>query len=327
MHGRERGRTIGFPTANLACETECIPPTALRYPRHPGRRRVSVDHQHRDASDVCGECAIDSRRTSSTSRVTSTGCESSSSWSRESAPSRSSTAPTRSRRRSRSTSKGCAKFSPRRSRQRIFRSVISRSDCRRLGELQHEAIGLAPMLEDEPRAIVFGMTQRARCPGKFESRLLDVLDQKILVDAMKRRRLRVAGARLAAVIDDPEMRRALPTTADWPWDSLRWPRLHSPQLPKTELSKQVALVRPLIVQAFNRNERMCLAIPGKVVETYREHDVLMGKVDFGGVFKRVCLDHTPRRAAGAVRDRPRRLRPAMWSTRRKPSRSLLSWRA
>jgi hydrogenase expression/formation protein HypC len=38
---------------------------------------------------------------------------------------------------------------------------------------------------------------------------------------------------------------------------------------------------------------MCLGIPGKVVETYREHDVLMGKVDFGGVFKRVCLDHVP----------------------------------
>jgi hydrogenase expression/formation protein HypC len=38
---------------------------------------------------------------------------------------------------------------------------------------------------------------------------------------------------------------------------------------------------------------MCLAIPGKVVETYREHEVLMGKVDFGGVFKRVCLEHTP----------------------------------
>ena len=27
---------------------------------------------------------------------------------------------------------------------------------------------------------------------------------------------------------------------------------------------------------------MCLGIPGKVVETYREDDVLMGKVDFGG---------------------------------------------
>jgi hydrogenase expression/formation protein HypC len=30
-----------------------------------------------------------------------------------------------------------------------------------------------------------------------------------------------------------------------------------------------------------------------VVETYREHDVLMGKVDFGGVSKRVCLEHVP----------------------------------
>jgi hydrogenase expression/formation protein HypC len=38
---------------------------------------------------------------------------------------------------------------------------------------------------------------------------------------------------------------------------------------------------------------MCLAIPGKVVETSREHDVLMGKVDFGGVLKRVCLEHVP----------------------------------
>lgn len=38
---------------------------------------------------------------------------------------------------------------------------------------------------------------------------------------------------------------------------------------------------------------MCLGIPGKVVEIYREHDVLMGKIDFGGVFKRVCLEHVP----------------------------------
>ena len=38
---------------------------------------------------------------------------------------------------------------------------------------------------------------------------------------------------------------------------------------------------------------MCLAIPGKVVETYQEHDMLMGKVDFGGVSKRVCLEHVP----------------------------------
>jgi hydrogenase expression/formation protein HypC len=37
---------------------------------------------------------------------------------------------------------------------------------------------------------------------------------------------------------------------------------------------------------------MCLGIPGKIVETYQEHDILMGKVDFGGVLKRVCLEHT-----------------------------------
>jgi hydrogenase expression/formation protein HypC len=38
---------------------------------------------------------------------------------------------------------------------------------------------------------------------------------------------------------------------------------------------------------------MCLGVPGKVVETYREDDILMGKVDFGGVSKRVCLEHVP----------------------------------
>lgn len=38
---------------------------------------------------------------------------------------------------------------------------------------------------------------------------------------------------------------------------------------------------------------MCLGIPGRVVETYREHDVLMGKIDFGGISKRACLEHVP----------------------------------
>lgn len=38
---------------------------------------------------------------------------------------------------------------------------------------------------------------------------------------------------------------------------------------------------------------MCLGIPGRVVETYRENDILMGKVDFSGVGKRVCLEHVP----------------------------------
>ena len=38
---------------------------------------------------------------------------------------------------------------------------------------------------------------------------------------------------------------------------------------------------------------MCLAIPGRVVNTFLEHDVLMGKVDFGGVVRQVCLEHVP----------------------------------
>jgi hydrogenase expression/formation protein HypC len=38
---------------------------------------------------------------------------------------------------------------------------------------------------------------------------------------------------------------------------------------------------------------MCLGIPGRVVRVFREHDVLMGKVDFGGVLKQVCLEHVP----------------------------------
>ena len=43
---------------------------------------------------------------------------------------------------------------------------------------------------------------------------------------------------------------------------------------------------------------MCLGIPGKVIATYREHDVLMGKVDFSGVCKRVCLEHVAEVQAG-----------------------------
>ena len=43
---------------------------------------------------------------------------------------------------------------------------------------------------------------------------------------------------------------------------------------------------------------MCLGIPGKVVETYRDNDVLMGRVDFSGIFKRVCLEHVPQARPG-----------------------------
>ena len=38
---------------------------------------------------------------------------------------------------------------------------------------------------------------------------------------------------------------------------------------------------------------MCLGIPGKVIAVFREHDLLMGKVDFGGVSRSVCLETVP----------------------------------
>jgi hydrogenase expression/formation protein HypC len=38
---------------------------------------------------------------------------------------------------------------------------------------------------------------------------------------------------------------------------------------------------------------MCLGVPGKVVEILREEDVLMAQVKFGGITKRVCVEHVP----------------------------------
>ena len=43
---------------------------------------------------------------------------------------------------------------------------------------------------------------------------------------------------------------------------------------------------------------MCLGVPGQVKETYRENGLLMGKVDFGGVAKRVCLEYVPDATVG-----------------------------
>ncbi len=43
---------------------------------------------------------------------------------------------------------------------------------------------------------------------------------------------------------------------------------------------------------------MCLSIPGKVMEIYNDGSLLMGKVDFGGVLKEVCLDYVPEAKTG-----------------------------
>lgn len=43
---------------------------------------------------------------------------------------------------------------------------------------------------------------------------------------------------------------------------------------------------------------MCLAIPGKILESFEEHGILMGRVEFGGVIKKVCLEHVPEAEKG-----------------------------
>ena len=43
---------------------------------------------------------------------------------------------------------------------------------------------------------------------------------------------------------------------------------------------------------------MCLGIPGKVIEIYDTDGVRMGKIDFGGLVKEVCLAYVPEVVVG-----------------------------
>src|SRR5262245_12059890 len=61
--------------------------------------------------------------------------------------------------------------------------------------------------------------------------------------------------------------------------------------PSSPIQRIAPLYRgPRTVAAPSEEMPMCLGVPGRVIQTYREHDVLMGKVDFGGVIKRACLE-------------------------------------
>jgi hydrogenase expression/formation protein HypC len=43
---------------------------------------------------------------------------------------------------------------------------------------------------------------------------------------------------------------------------------------------------------------MCLAVPGKILEIYETNGLLMGKIDFGGVTREVCLSYVPEAEIG-----------------------------
>lgn len=43
---------------------------------------------------------------------------------------------------------------------------------------------------------------------------------------------------------------------------------------------------------------MCLGVPGQVIEIYEELGARMGKVNFGGIVKAVCLEYVPEVTVG-----------------------------
>ena len=43
---------------------------------------------------------------------------------------------------------------------------------------------------------------------------------------------------------------------------------------------------------------MCLGVPGKIIEIYQNNDLLMGKIDFGGVIREACLAYVPEAKIG-----------------------------
>ncbi|MEN8005886.1 MAG: HypC/HybG/HupF family hydrogenase formation chaperone [Candidatus Krumholzibacteriota bacterium] len=43
---------------------------------------------------------------------------------------------------------------------------------------------------------------------------------------------------------------------------------------------------------------MCLAIPGKVLETFEENGLVMGLIDYAGTRNQACLTYTPEAEVG-----------------------------
>lgn len=43
---------------------------------------------------------------------------------------------------------------------------------------------------------------------------------------------------------------------------------------------------------------MCLAVPGKIIEIQQTPGAKMGKIDFGGVIREVCLEAVPEAVIG-----------------------------
>jgi len=74
-------------------------------------------------------------------------------------------------------------------------------------------------------------------------------------------------------------RRVPPGDGGLCWASSPWRRRLAGRVPMLDYH---STSRPIASAFTDEDSLMCLAIPGKVVETYREHDRTDGNVDFGG---------------------------------------------
>jgi hydrogenase expression/formation protein HypC len=43
---------------------------------------------------------------------------------------------------------------------------------------------------------------------------------------------------------------------------------------------------------------MCLGVPGQIIEVYEENGVRMGRANFGGIVKEICLAYVPEAEIG-----------------------------
>lgn len=43
---------------------------------------------------------------------------------------------------------------------------------------------------------------------------------------------------------------------------------------------------------------MCLGVPGKIIELYESSNMLMGRIDFGGIYRDACLAYVPEAKIG-----------------------------
>jgi hydrogenase expression/formation protein HypC len=43
---------------------------------------------------------------------------------------------------------------------------------------------------------------------------------------------------------------------------------------------------------------MCLGVPGQITKIYTQQGFLMGRIDFGGVFREACLEYVPEAQVG-----------------------------